>query len=64
MLGKQLLDMLCCPACRGDLRYSPVAGELLCPKCRLAYAVKDDIPVMLIDEARKMAADEGDGENV
>jgi uncharacterized protein YbaR (Trm112 family) len=64
MLSKQLLDILCCPACRGDLRYSPAAAELLCLKCRLAYAVKDDIPVMLIDEARKMAAAEGMAENV
>lgn len=64
MLSKQLLDILCCPACRGDLLYSPAAGELLCLKCRLAYAVKDDIPVMLIDEARKMAAEEGAGGNV
>lgn len=64
MLGKQLLDILCCPACRGDLRYSPDARELLCLECRLAYAVKDDIPVMLIDEARKMADDEGTAKNV
>jgi uncharacterized protein YbaR (Trm112 family) len=64
MLGKQLLDILCCPACRGELSYLPDAGELLCLKCRLAYAVKDDIPVMLIDEARKMAADEEMTKNV
>ena len=64
MLSKQLLDILCCPACRGDLRYAAGAGELLCLKCRLAYAVKDDIPVMLIDEARKMAADEELTKNV
>jgi uncharacterized protein YbaR (Trm112 family) len=54
MLKKELLDILVCPKCKGDLEYKTEESELVCHVCKLAYAVKDDIPIMLIDEARKL----------
>ncbi|MGQ9464724.1 MAG: Trm112 family protein [bacterium] len=54
MLKRELLDILVCPKCRGDLKYDEDKQELICFKCRLAYQIKDDIPIMLIDEARKL----------
>jgi len=54
MLRKELLDILVCPKCKGELEYKVKEGELICHKCKLAYQVKEDIPVMLIDEARKL----------
>jgi uncharacterized protein YbaR (Trm112 family) len=53
MLDKELLDILACPKCKGDLEYKAKENQLICMACRLIYAVKDDIPVMLIDEAEK-----------
>ena len=47
-----LLEVLACPACRSSLRPDEAAGELVCTGCGLAYPVRDDIPVMLVDEAR------------
>ncbi|MEO0135973.1 MAG: Trm112 family protein [candidate division WOR-3 bacterium] len=54
MLKRELLEILCCPKCKGDLTYDQQRQELLCLTCRLAYPIKDDIPIMLIDEARKI----------
>jgi uncharacterized protein YbaR (Trm112 family) len=53
MLNKELLDILVCPKCKGDLKYEQKAEKLICHACRLKYAVEDDIPIMLIDEAEK-----------
>ena len=53
MLDKELLDILACPKCKGDLEYKSEENQLICNECRLIYSVKDDIPVMLIDEAEK-----------
>lgn len=50
-ISKELLDILACPKCKGDLIYKEAESALICGKCRLMYPVKDDIPVMLIDEA-------------
>ncbi|MFH1379822.1 MAG: Trm112 family protein [bacterium] len=50
MVSKELLEILACPKCKGSLELKE--NELICYACKLAYAVKDDIPVMLIDEAR------------
>lgn len=52
MLDPELLDILVCPKCHGDLEYRPDEQALLCHACRLRYAVEDDIPIMLIDEAQ------------
>ncbi|MCK4421802.1 Trm112 family protein, partial [candidate division WOR-3 bacterium] len=48
MISKELLDILVCPKCKGDLKYDKENNRLLCNKCKLAYPIKDDIPVMLI----------------
>lgn len=50
-ISKELLDVLACPKCKGDLIYMEQENFLVCNKCKLMYPVKDDIPVMLIDEA-------------
>ena len=57
MDGK-LLEILVCPLCKGPLIFKKSANELLCRPCRLAYPVKDDIPVMLEEEARKLSAED------
>jgi uncharacterized protein len=50
-IRKELLDILCCPKCKGDIELTSSGDGLVCPKCRLLYPIKDDIPIMLIDEA-------------
>jgi uncharacterized protein YbaR (Trm112 family) len=57
-LDKKLLDILACPVCKGPLVYDREHQELICKADRLAYPVRDDIPVMLEEEARQLAADE------
>ena len=51
-LSEQLLAILVCPKCKGELEYLAQENELRCPVCRLRYEVRDDIPIMLIDEAK------------
>lgn len=53
-MDNKLIQILVCPVCKGPLVYKKPQGELICKPCRLAYSVKDDIPVMLEDEARKL----------
>ena len=55
-IDSELLDILACPKCKGGVRLSEKKDGLICESCRLMYPVKDDIPVMLIDEAIKMPA--------
>jgi uncharacterized protein YbaR (Trm112 family) len=57
-MDAKLLDILVCPLCKGPLVYKKTEQELICKACRLAYPVKDDIPVMLEDEARKLGVEE------
>jgi len=52
-LSSELLGILVCPACKGDLLYDAPGGTLTCNACRLRYKVVDDIPVMLVDEAER-----------
>jgi uncharacterized protein YbaR (Trm112 family) len=47
----ELLELLVCPQCKGPLDHQPEAQRLVCRACRLAYPVRDGIPIMLIDEA-------------
>jgi uncharacterized protein len=54
-LDPSLLEILACPNCRADLRVDDAASELVCTGCGYAYPVRDDIPVLLVDEARKPA---------
>jgi uncharacterized protein len=53
-IKKELLDILCCPQCKGDLRLNSAGDGLICDKCKLVYRIQDDIPVMLIDEATSL----------
>jgi uncharacterized protein YbaR (Trm112 family) len=53
MLDDELLKILVCPACKGELVYDPDKSTLECHQCRLRYAVEDDVPIMLIEEAEK-----------
>ncbi len=53
-LSKDLLEILACPKCKGDIRLTEKGDGLVCDRCKLLYPVKDDIPVMLIDEATKI----------
>lgn len=57
-MDKKLLDILVCPVCKGPLRYDKVRAELICKADRLAYPIRDDIPVMLEDEARRVSDEE------
>jgi uncharacterized protein YbaR (Trm112 family) len=57
-VDKKLLDILVCPICKGKLVYRKAEGELICKVDRLAYAIRDGIPVMLPQEARELPADE------
>ena len=57
-MDAKLLEILVCPICKGPLVHRRDAHELVCRADRLAFPVKDDIPVMLEEEARKLAPDE------
>jgi uncharacterized protein len=52
-LSPDLLSILVCPACKGDLSYDEQGQTLTCQRCRLRYRIVDDIPIMLVDEAEK-----------
>lgn len=54
----KLLEVLVCPQTRTSLRYDKAKQELISDKARLAYPVRDGVPIMLIDEARELGADE------
>ena len=53
-LAPELLEILVCPKCKGNLEYRTQPESLVCHACRLVYAVEDDIPIMLIDEAKPL----------
>lgn len=57
-MDPKLLEILVCPVCKGPLDYRKPDRELVCRPCRLAYAIRDGIPVMLADEARTLSAEE------
>ena len=57
-MDSRLLDILVCPICKGPLVYRKDAAELVCKADRLAFPIRDGIPVMLEDEARKLAEEE------
>jgi uncharacterized protein YbaR (Trm112 family) len=57
-MEKKLLDILVCPLCKGPLHYDKAAQELICRGDRLAFPIRDDIPVMLEQEARVLDATE------
>ena len=53
-INKELLEILACPECKGELTLAAEENGLDCPACKLRYPIKDDIPVMLIDEAKTL----------
>ena len=57
-MSERLTDILACPVCKGPLTWQRDAGEFVCRADRLAYPVRDGIPVMLPDEARRLASDD------
>ena len=57
-MDPKLLDILVCPLCKGPLVYRKEARELICKPDRIAFPVRDGIPVMLEDEARKLPPEE------
>lgn len=57
-MDPKLLEILVCPLCKGPLVYRKEAGELICKPDRLAFPIRDGIPVMLEDEARRLEATE------
>ena len=59
-MDKKLLEILVCPLCKSDLIYKKEEQELICKADRLAYPIRDDIPVMLENEARKLSLEEYD----
>lgn len=59
-MDAKLLEILVCPLCKGPLRYRKTEQELVCRPDRLAYPVRDGIPVMLVDEARELSAEEAE----
>jgi uncharacterized protein YbaR (Trm112 family) len=54
MITKELLDILACPKCKGPVVLTEKEDGLVCKSCQLLYEIRDDIPVMLIDEAKKL----------
>ena len=59
MIDEELRSILVCPACKGDLLFEET--RIICPKCRKAYPIRDDIPVMLISEAEDWTPPAGGG---
>ena len=57
-MDRKLLDILVCPICKGPLSFDRKMLELMCRADRLAYPVRDGIPVMLEEEARQLSEDE------
>jgi uncharacterized protein YbaR (Trm112 family) len=57
-MDAKLLEILVCPLCKGPLLYKKPEQELICKPCRLGFPIKDNIPVMLEDEARKLPPEE------
>jgi len=50
-IKRELLEILACPACHGDIVHDEVKNTLNCVECKRCYPIKDDIPIMLVDEA-------------
>lgn len=53
-ISQELLEILACPKCKGDIYLNEAEDGLICEKCRLVYEIKDDIPIMLIEEAKPL----------
>ncbi len=58
MINKDLIDILVCPQCKGPVTLMESKLGLLCGQCKLIFEIRDDIPIMLVDEAKKIIDDE------
>jgi len=56
-VDRNLLDILVCPLCKGSLKYDKNSKELICKLCKLAYPVRDGIPIMWSEDARDLSTD-------
>ncbi|MGD8369392.1 MAG: Trm112 family protein [Desulfobacterales bacterium] len=54
-ISEELLEILACPKCKGDITLNEAGDGLICEKCRLVYEIRDGIPIMLIEEAKPLA---------
>lgn len=54
MVNDELLNILACPKCKGPVKLTEQKDGLICEACKLLYEIRDDIPIMLIDEAKKL----------
>ena len=57
-MDARLLDILVCPICKAGLDYRKADAELVCKPCKIAFPIRDDIPIMLESEARVLPAEE------
>jgi uncharacterized protein len=53
-IAQELKDVLACPKCKGELEFREAQQQIVCQACKLVYRIEDDIPVMLIDEAKPL----------
>ena len=53
-IAQELKDILACPQCKGELEFLEAESRILCRSCKLAFRIEDDIPVMLLDEAKPL----------
>jgi uncharacterized protein YbaR (Trm112 family) len=53
-ISEELLEILACPKCKGDIHLNELKDGLICNDCKLVYEIKDDIPIMLIDKAKPL----------
>jgi len=54
LISKELLDILACPKCKSDLKFEKEENILICKNCKLIFPIIDDIPVLLIEEAKPL----------
>lgn len=59
MIKKELIEIIACPKCKGPVTHNEERDILICKTCRLFYEIRDDIPIMLIDEAKPLASEAG-----
>ena len=55
-ISKELLEILVCPKCKGDVRLNQAQDGLICDRCRLLFEIREEIPIMLVDEAKPLTA--------
>ncbi len=53
-VSQELLEILVCPKCKGEIKLTEEKSGLVCEKCKLLYEIKEDIPIMLIDKAKSL----------